>query len=248
MAHKVIDRCKETTSTTGTGNLTLTGAVAGFVSVANSTTGLTSNGDTSWFCAEAGSQWEIFLGTRVSATELARTTVLSSSNAGAAVSFTAAPTVFSTVPAAALIAAAAPAFSAYLTTTNQTVTSGVEAKVTLNAELFDTAGCFDSTTNYRFTPNVAGYYAVSFAVNMGVTAANMSGSLAYIKKNGAVAAYGNFAAGDGNLNSLVAGQKLIYMDGVSDYIELFGVVSGTSPRFKFGDAVTFMTAHLARPA
>jgi len=247
MAHKNIDRCKETTSTTGTGTLTLTGAVSGFVAVADATNGLTSNGDTGWFCAENGAEWEVFLGTRVDATHLARTTVISSSNSGSAVSFTSAPTVFSTVPGAKL-SAGGPAFSAYLTTTNQTVTTGVEAKVTLNAELFDTAGCFDSTTNYRFTPNVAGYYAVSFAVNMGVTAANMSGSLAYIKKNGAVAAYGSFAAGDGNLNSLVAGQKLIYMDGVSDYIELFGVVSGTSPRFKFGDAATFMTAHLARPA
>ena len=246
MAHKVIDRCKETTSTTGTGSLTLTGAVTGFVTMADATAGLTTNGDTSWFCAENGAEWEVFLGTRTSSTVLARTTVLSSSNAGAAVSFTAAPTVFSTVPAAALIAAAAPAFSAYLTTTNQTVTSGVEAKVTLNAELFDTAGCFDSSTNYRFTPNVAGYYAVSFAINMGTTAANMSGSLAYIKKNGVTVAYGSFAAGDAALNSVVVGQKLIYMDGVSDYLELYGVVAGTSPRFKFGDAVTYMTAHLVR--
>ena len=88
MAHKVIDRCKETTSSTGTGNLTLTGAVSGFVAMASA---LTSNGDTSWFCAENGTEWEVFLGTRVSATELARTTVLSSSNSGSAVSFTAAP-------------------------------------------------------------------------------------------------------------------------------------------------------------
>ena len=40
MAHKLIDRCKETTSTTGTGTLTLTGAVTGYVAMADATNGL----------------------------------------------------------------------------------------------------------------------------------------------------------------------------------------------------------------
>jgi hypothetical protein len=246
MAHKVIDRCKETTSTTGTGTLTLTGAVSGFVAMANATAGLTADGDTSWFCAENGSEWEVFLGTRVDSTHLARTTVIASSNAGAAVSFTAAPTVFSTVPASK-ISAVGPSFSAYRATSNQSPTSGVDTKVALNAELFDTGGCFDSTTNYRFTPNVAGYYAVAFAVNMGV-GSGMSGALAHIKKNGTSVAYGSFAAGDGNLNAVVVGQKLIYMNGSTDYLELFASVTGTTPIFKFGEDVTFLTAYLARPA
>jgi len=243
MAHKIIDRCKETTSTTGTGTLTLTGAVSGFVAMADATIGLTTNGDTSWFCAENGAEWEVFLGTRTDATHLARTTVISSSNAGSAVSFTAAPTVFSTVPGANL-STVGPAFSAYRATSNQSVSSGVDTKVALNAELFDTGGCFDSSTNNRFTPNVAGYYAVAFAVNIGV-AASMSGALAHIKKNGTSVAYGSFAAGDGNLNTVVTGQKLIYMNGVTDYLELFASVTGATPIFKFGEDVTFMSGYLA---
>ncbi len=75
MAHKVIDRCKETTSTTGTGTLTLTGAATGYVAMADATAGLTTDGDTSWFCAENGAEWELFLGTRVDSTHLARTEV-----------------------------------------------------------------------------------------------------------------------------------------------------------------------------
>ena len=133
MTHKVIDRCKETTSTTGTGTLTLTGAVSGFVAVANATIGLTVDGDTSWFCAENGAEWEVFLGTRVDATHLARTTVISSSNAGAAVSFTAAPTVFSTVPAAKL-STVGPAFRAYLSADQTGVASATFVKVVLNTE------------------------------------------------------------------------------------------------------------------
>ena len=51
-----------------------------------------------------------------------------------------------------------PTFSVYRNTTEQSVTSNVATKIQFNAEEFDTANCFDSTTNYRFTPNVAGYY------------------------------------------------------------------------------------------
>jgi hypothetical protein len=76
----------------------------------------------------------------------------------------------------------------------------------------------------------------------------MSGALAHIKKNGTSVAYGSFAAGDGNLNAVVAGQKLIYMNGSTDYLELFASVTGTTPIFKFGEDVTFLTAYLARPA
>ena len=55
-----------------------------------------------------------------------------------------------------------PAFSANRATSNQTVTSAALTKVQLNAETFDTDNAFDSTTNYRFQPTVAGYYPVSY--------------------------------------------------------------------------------------
>ena len=43
---------------------------------------------------------------------------------------------------------------------NQSVTSGVITKVTLDVEDLDTDSCFDNTTNYRFTPTTAGKYFV----------------------------------------------------------------------------------------
>lgn len=230
MAHKVIDRCKETTSSTGTGNLTLTGAVSGFATMASA---LTSNGDTSWFCAENGTEWEVFLGTRVSATELARTTVLSSST-GSAVNFTAAPTVFSTVPAARLPAGQGPAFSAYLNSP-QTVTSGTPTKVAFDTESFDIGGCFDSTTNRRFTPTVPGVYSVSWLVTFKSTGAMSANTyMPSLYKNGALFAGSNYA----NCASTIAalgGQALVYMNGTTDYLEVFGVVSG-SGTLTFGGA------------
>ncbi len=244
--HKNIDRCKETTSTTGTGTLTLTGAVSGFVAVSDATIGLTTNGDTGWFCAENGAEWEVFLGTRVDATHLARTTVISSSNAGAAVSFTAPPVVFSTVPGAKLSAAFGPAVSAYRGTSNQSITSATYTKVQLNTKLFDVGSTFDATTNYRFTPNVEGYYQMLFSVNT-IAASGATYMLSALYKNGVAACYGNYAPTVGQ-EGISTGAKLVYMNGTTDYLELFGLSNGTTVAFKFGEDRTFLTGHLARPA
>lgn len=88
MAHIAEDRVQETSTSTGTGNLTLAGAVAGYVTFAS----VMANNDTCWYAIvdSTTGDWETGLGTFVSATPaLARTTVLESSNAGAAVSFAA---------------------------------------------------------------------------------------------------------------------------------------------------------------
>lgn len=44
----------------------------------------------------------------------------------------------------------------------QTLSHNTTTKIALGNEILDTNGCFDPTTNYRFTPNVAGYYMISF--------------------------------------------------------------------------------------
>ena len=239
MAHKVIDRCKENSSSTGTGNLTLTGAVSGFVSVANATTGLTSNGDTSWFCAESGSQWEIFLGTRVSATELARSLI--SSSTGSTIDFTNPPVVFSTVPAAQL---APPAFSAYRSGNQTGLTNSAYVKVQLNAEEFDTASCFDSTTNFRFTPNVAGYYHFEWAVDCRGTTLTAGHSQLY--KNGVLHKSGGWGS-PGSSVFLSSGSALVYMNGTTDYVELFGYTTAASGNAFAGNAAsTYLSGHLVR--
>ena len=99
MALVVKDRVKETTSTTGTGTLTLGGAVTGFQTF----TSVLSNGDTTYYAIFESStgQFEVGLGTFTSSgTTLARTTILESSNSGNAINLTAgAADVFITQPA-----------------------------------------------------------------------------------------------------------------------------------------------------
>lgn len=77
MALVLADRVKETTTTTGTGMVTLLGASTGFQSFA-----VIGNANTTYYtiAGQTGSQWEVGIGTYgASGTTLSRTTVLSNS-------------------------------------------------------------------------------------------------------------------------------------------------------------------------
>ena len=97
MALVVNDRVKETTTTTGTGTVTLGGAVSGFDTFA---AGI-GNSNTTYYCIQLGAEFEVGLGTLAGdSSTLARTTVISSSNSDSAVDFSAgAKNVFCTLPA-----------------------------------------------------------------------------------------------------------------------------------------------------
>lgn len=94
MALVIADRVRETSTTTGTGTLTLDGAVSGYRTFSSGI----GNSNTCYYTITLGSDWEIGLGT-VSAGQLARTTVLKSSNSNNAVNFGAGTKdVFATYP------------------------------------------------------------------------------------------------------------------------------------------------------
>jgi hypothetical protein len=97
MALVLADRVQETTTTTGTGSVTLDGAVLGFQSFA-----VIGNGNTTFYTIadQGGANWEVGIGTySTTGPTLARTTVLASSNGGSLVTFTAGiKTVFVTYP------------------------------------------------------------------------------------------------------------------------------------------------------
>ena len=97
MALVLKDRVKETSTTAGTGTITLAGAVAGFQSFS-----AVGNGNSTYYAIvdPATGAWEVGIGTYTSSgTTLSRTTVLSSSNSGSLVSFAAnSKDVFVTYP------------------------------------------------------------------------------------------------------------------------------------------------------
>jgi hypothetical protein len=85
MALVLADRVRETSATTGTGTLTLAGAVYGYQSFA-----AIGNGNATYYTIydQTSGAWEVGIGTyTASGTTLSRTTVLSSSNAGSLVPF-----------------------------------------------------------------------------------------------------------------------------------------------------------------
>ena len=99
MAFITADRVKDTSTTTGTGNITVSGS-APFGYRTFST--VLSVSDTFYYCiqGQSTSEWEVGLGTYVSSNQFARTTVLSSSASGSAVSFSSGTkNVFITLPA-----------------------------------------------------------------------------------------------------------------------------------------------------
>jgi len=87
MALVLADRVRETTAVVGTGTATLLGAVTGYQSFA-----VVGDANTTYYTisGQGTDEWEVGIGTyTASGTTLARTTVLSSSNAGSLVSFSA---------------------------------------------------------------------------------------------------------------------------------------------------------------
>jgi hypothetical protein len=103
MALILKDRVKETSSSSGTGNIALGGAFPGYQTF----NAAIASGSTVYYTihnltAGVDSEWEVGVGTFTSPATLARTTVLSSSNSGSAVNFTAGASgleVFITQPA-----------------------------------------------------------------------------------------------------------------------------------------------------
>ena len=103
MALVINDRVKETTTTTGTGAVSLGGAVTGFETFA---AGI-GNSNTVYYCIahQDQAEFEVGLGTLDGdSSDLTRTTVISSSNSDSAVDFSAGTKdVFCTIPASKLI-------------------------------------------------------------------------------------------------------------------------------------------------
>tara|TARA_R100001086_G_scaffold45864_1_gene20297 strand:+ start:265 stop:768 length:504 start_codon:yes stop_codon:yes gene_type:complete len=116
-----------------------------------------------------------------------------------------------------------PCFRAY-PSANQTISSSYTyTKLNMNTEDFDVGGYYD-TSNYRYTPLVAGIYYIQ--VGVGLTSTNAI--VGVIFKNGSIYQNGGIMQNAGyTLNTSIT-TGLVSMNGSSDYIEAFGNSSSTS--------------------
>ena len=119
----------------------------------------------------------------------------------------------------------APAFSAY-GQGNQSLSNNTWTKVVLAYEEFDTNSNFDTST-YRFTPTVAGYYQINGMIAGNATVTNPTFVQVAIYKNGAV--YKRYSS-VGNAANYQSGtvSSIVYCNGSTDYIELYGYLSSSS--------------------
>jgi hypothetical protein len=142
-----------------------------------------------------------------------------------------------------------PAFRAYSSAGIANLTQDTYTKVPLNVEDFDTNSNFDNVTNYRFTPTVAGYYQVSGGAYFALQGTDWRFAGVLIYKNGVVAALQAGPPFNGNSISTSV-SSLLYLNGTTDYIELYVVAQSTTPGatkpLLGGTENTFMSACFVR--
>jgi hypothetical protein len=150
------------------------------------------------------------------------------------------------------VAGNGPAFMAYANA-SQTVTLSTWTKVAINTEETngDPNSCFD-TTNNRFTPNVAGYYQINGNIRL-TAATTITQLFVAIYKNGTEYTRGaqmaaSFTAGSGIQMPV---SQIVYLNGSTDYVELWGQVQGSgTAQFQYAaaSATSWFSGALVRAA
>jgi hypothetical protein len=155
-----------------------------------------------------------------------------------------------TLPAAAgtvMVSGNMPAFSAYSNTNQTGLTSSTYVKAAFNTKVFDTNSYYDATTNYRFTPLVAGYYQVN--ASYFATGTGFNGQ-ANIYKNGSIF-YGSSYANSTGISSIIVNVSgIVYMNGSTDYLEgyIYGSTTAGTWTITNSQNYTYFNAVLVRAA
>ncbi|CAB4168687.1 hypothetical protein UFOVP580_14 [uncultured Caudovirales phage] len=142
------------------------------------------------------------------------------------------------------VSATGPAFRVYAASA-VTALSSTDTKINFDTKTdgvnssFDTTSAFDLSTD-RFQPQVAGYYYISGLITV---VSSDKQVIASIRRNGTLLTVGPqipTAARTGV-------SDLIYLNGTTDYVELFGF-SSPAQNTAAGPASTYFSGYLARAA
>jgi hypothetical protein len=121
----------------------------------------------------------------------------------------------------------------------QNVTSGTPTKVAIDSvsatNCFDTNSWFD-TSNNRYVPQIAGYY--QFKGSIYVSGTSQTVQAVYIYKNGVRYGGSTLLGISTSATQFINVVELVYMNGTTDYAELWGSITATSPQFNFAAPFT----------
>lgn len=123
----------------------------------------------------------------------------------------------------------------------QNTSGGSYAKINFDSENFDTGNNFDSSTNYRFTAPVAGFYQFSGAVNLPTGGTTIL--ILTLYKNGVEVSRGNQIANTATTNSNGAVVTDLLQLSSSDYVEAYVYCNGTVA-ITTGSVYTYMSGCL----
>jgi hypothetical protein len=115
--------------------------------------------------------------------------------------------------------AAGPTFSAYFNGSTQSITASTWTKITMNAKDFDTNTNYDATTNYRFTPTVAGYYMITSTVAFSGGGSATAYNLAFYKNGTLYKGVQAYTVANANTGASIA--LPILFNGSTDYVEVW---------------------------
>ena len=106
-----------------------------------------------------------------------------------------------------------PGFAVYMASNQTGMQDSVAVKLNMDTEDWDSDSCYN-TTDKRFTPNKAGWYQINLRASSTLI------HTVYVYKNGTTQfVLMGMAAHDSN-----PGSGLVYMNGSTDYIEMWGMV------------------------
>jgi len=138
------------------------------------------------------------------------------------------------------------AFAAY-NSSGQSISTGGFTKIIMNTEEFDLNNEYDNSTNYRFTPTVAGYYQINGQFRIGSVGGEFFISLS---KNGSQLTRGTNQL-YGSTSSIGASilSQIVYLNGSGDYLEMFAYqASGGNLTLTGGRSYTLFQGYFVRGA
>ena len=115
-----------------------------------------------------------------------------------------------------------PGFHAFLSADQGSLSDAATVKMQVNSETYDSDGTYDNSTNYRFTPGVAGKYFIYGAalITSGATA-NLREAELYIYKNGSSIGKSTFNYVDQYSQVATPMLNIVDVANTTDYYELY---------------------------